>query len=363
MTISKESFLTFRDREKARYRSLKPKLFSPQAQGKGTYRRQPRDFCLANDRACENLYTSIRKAAIEYFRERRIPWHDGLDNRRLPSNHLCCSQSCCINFLFPMTSDPELLRTVASRFYPDFEKALPVYTDKPLQGSRFPYVAFEWIGSPPSYPDYLTEQHHKRGRPTRGANYTSADFVFRFLRRDGKIQLVLGEWKYTEDAGSTDYGTPKSPADRKPEVRKRTYREAFHRPGGVFKNQDKSLYDALFVGPFYQLMRLQLLAQEMEPVRELQADVVTVLHVTPEANREFREFVPSPSLKNTHLKDKFPNKGVLDIWEELVPAEKFMSLSTESLLGVLVREAQSTHPAWVAYLEQRYGWGRLGSLS
>ena len=261
-----------------------------------------------------------------------------------------------------MTSDPELLRTVARRFYPDFEKALPIDTDKPLQDGRSPYVAFEWIGSPPSYPDYLTEQHHKKGRPTRGANYTSADFAFRFLRRDGRIQLVLGEWKYTEDSGSTDYGTSKSPADRKPAARKRTYRKAFYRTDGIFKNQDDFLYDALFVGPFYQLMRLQLLAQEMERGRELQADVVTMLHITPEANQEFREFVPSPSSKNTSLRGKFPNKGTLDIWKELVPAEKFMSLSTESLLGVLGREALSTHPAWVAYLEQRYGWDRFGSI-
>lgn len=361
--------MTFRDREKTRYRSLKPKLCSAEAQRNGYYhdRPPPRDFCLADECSSENLYASIRKAAIEYFRERCITWHDGLCNRTLPSNHLCCSQSCCINFLFPMTSDPELLRSVARRFYPDFEKALPIDTDKPIQDGRFPYVAFEWIGSPPSYPDYLTEQCHKRGRPTRGANYTSADFAFRFLRRDGKIQLVLGEWKYTEDAGSTDYGTPRSPADRKPEVRKQTYRKAYHRrSGGVFENQDNALYDALFVGPFYQLMRLQLLAQEMEVGdlgKELQADVVTVMHVTPEANQEFREFVPSPSLKNTYMKDRFPNKGTLDIWKELVPAEKFMSLSTEALLELLVREAPSTHAAWVAYLEQRYGWGRHGSLS
>lgn len=357
--------MTFRDREKARYANLKRGLFSVEAQREGFYhgRPPPRHFCLADECSSENLHTSVREAAIEYFRERRIPWHDGLFNRRFPSNHLCCSQSCCINFLFPMTSDSELLRTFGRRFYPDFEKALPIDTDKPLQDGRFPYMAFEWIGSPPSYPDYLREQHHKKGRPTRGANYTSADFVFRFRRGDGKIQLVLGEWKYTEDSGSTDYGTAKNPADRKPAVRKRTYWEAFLRSGGVFKNQDKSLYDGLFVGPFYQLMRLQLLAQEMESGRELQADVVTVLHVTPEANREFREFVTSPSLKNTYMKDKFPNQGVLDIWKALVPPEKFMSLSTESLLGDLVREARSSHPAWVAYLEQRYGWGRHGNFS
>lgn len=65
----------------------------------------------------------------ENGRERGIPWHDGLQDRRLPSNHVCCSQSCCLNFLFPLTTRPQLLARVFRYIYPDLSEALPVAGD------------------------------------------------------------------------------------------------------------------------------------------------------------------------------------------------------------------------------------------
>ena len=73
--------MAFRDREKARYERVKPQLFSPEAQRLGKYRNLPRSFCLADDHASENLYPGFRTAAIQYFRQRSIPWHDGLNAR------------------------------------------------------------------------------------------------------------------------------------------------------------------------------------------------------------------------------------------------------------------------------------------
>jgi len=72
----------------------------------------------------------------------------------------------------------------------------------------------------------------------------------------------------------------------------------------VFKDRGEDLYNALFFDLFYQFMRLQLLAQEMELSREMDADVVSVLHICPKANREFRDRVTSP-----HLANIFPNRG------------------------------------------------------
>jgi hypothetical protein len=333
--------MTFRDREKERYRTLKPMLFSEEAQGDGTYRGRPRSFCLADDCSGENLYNGIRASAIQYFADRRIPWHDGLDKRRLPSNHLCCSQSCCVNFLYPMAGNPALVAAVLGVFFPGLAKAMPVYEDELLPGGSAPYMAFEWIGSQ----DYLGELKRKGGRRTRGANFTSADFAFRFIRKDGKVQLVLGEWKYTESYGSSDLGIP---------VRKANYRRAFDRADGVFGPQRRDLYDALFFDPFYQLMRLQLLAQEMEIGelgREMEADMVSVLHICPTANREFREHVTSPQLKAM-----FPGKGTLEIWQELVPEDRFMSISVEDLLDAVVRKGWSIDRDWVQYVGDRYGW-------
>ena len=124
--------VTFRDKEKDRYRDLKRKLFSNEAQDEGNYRGRTRFFCLSDEHSNENLYEAIRKPAIKYFEARNITWHDGLEKRRLPSNHLCCSQSCCINFLYPMTTKPRMLASVFQHFYPELAEPLPINEDKPL---------------------------------------------------------------------------------------------------------------------------------------------------------------------------------------------------------------------------------------
>ena len=72
--------MVFRDIEKKRYEKLKPILFSPAAQAHGSYRGIPRSFCLADGHSAENLYERIREDVIQYFQDRRITWHDGLDN-------------------------------------------------------------------------------------------------------------------------------------------------------------------------------------------------------------------------------------------------------------------------------------------
>ena len=330
--------MTFRDREKERYEKLKPILFSPAAQANGSYRGKPRPFCLADGCSAENLYVRIREDAIQYFLDREITWHDGLGNRRLPSNHLCCSQSCCINFLYPMTANRQLVSAVFEQIYPDLTQPLWIDKDQALPNGVFPYIAFEWIG----VDDYLGETRRKGRERTRGANFTSADFALRFRRKDGKIQIVVGEWKYTEEYRPVDKGI---------EVRKQNYFEAFHCSGGVFKRCDEDLYNALFFEPFYQLMRLQLLAQEMKHHKEMDADIVTILHVCPQANNEFRDRVTSP-----YLAAMFPGKGTLEIWKELVPEDKFMSISLEDFLDTIVRQAGADNREWVDYLKTRYGW-------
>jgi len=337
--------LTFRDGEKVRYEQIKEKLFSQKAQRNGTYKQIPRSFCLADEYSYENLYQDVRDSAITYFLIRGIPWHDGLKGRHLPSNHLCCSQSCCVNFLFPLVKRPEFIKAIFSHYYPEMDMPLPITEDKPLTDGTYPFIAFEWIGTC----DYLGEAKRKGMLRTRGANFTSADFTFRFRENSGRIHLVLGEWKYTEEYGRSYKGSGRSG-----EVRKNNYINFFKDQKGVFStNSDKdTLYDSLFYEPFYQLMRLQLLAQEMESYedKEMDANIVTVLHICPQANREFRDRVTSPYLEMT-----FPGKGTLEIWKNIVPREKFMSISVEDLLN-MIQDASMAEQEWVEYLKTRYGW-------
>jgi len=239
-----------------------------------------------------------------------------------------------------MVSRPDIIKSVFSRFYP-VDTPLPINKDDPLLGGSYPYMTFEWIG----VCDYLGETKRKGANRTRGAYFTSADFVFRFRRDDNKIQMVLGEWKYTEEYSESDKGI---------EVRKNNYRPAFNRTGGIFMGRGEDVYSALFFDPYYQLMRLQLLAQEMQEAREMDADLVTVLHICPEANNEFRKKVTSPKLR-----EMYPGRNTLEVWEELVPSVKFKSITVENLLDNIVEVARPKDRGWAKYLKKRYGWDRF----
>ncbi|MBU0492956.1 MAG: hypothetical protein KKA73_31140 [Chloroflexi bacterium] len=337
--------MTFRDNEKKRYQTLKPRLFSPAANEPGTYNHIPRDFCLADDHAAENLHASFREDAIAYFSQRGISWHDGSPDERghargLPSNHLCCSQCACVNALWPLTRQPHALANVFRPFFPDLAEALPFAADDPLPDGTQPLLAFEWIGQVGT--NYLGEVGHR----SRGANATSADFAFRFRRYDGRIQLVLGEWKYTEHYHIHE-------PNPKP-TQLRVYRDAFER--WQAQQPDLPEYHLLFVEPFYQLMRLTLLAQAMEQARidgagEMGTDVVSALVVAPRANRDYTERFTVPAFARY-------GRTVGAAWAHLAPPGRFAYLPTESLLTVIDQVAPEPLGGWRDYLLTRYGWWR-----
>jgi hypothetical protein len=340
--------MTFRDQEKARYQHLKGRLFSSQAQPAGVYFGRPREFCLADGCSAENLHTSLRAEAIEYFEKRGIGWHHGCgdaDERRktLPSNHLCCSQSACVNALAPMMRDAYLLTRVFSIFLPELSEPLSMTADDVLTNGEALFLSFEWIGTE----NYLGE----RGSRTRGANATSADFALRFRRHDGRIQLVLGEWKYTEE-----YNGKKLPEKINP-TRFRTYRKAFNRWDRDQSNLPP--YEAFFVDPFYQLMRLILLAREMERARdhgagEMEADVVSVVHIAPMANTDFSKRFTSPVFAQY-------GSTVTEAWAAIAPDGRFAAITSESLLTAISHLAGEQHREWADWLITRYGWWRAAS--
>jgi hypothetical protein len=335
--------MSLRDQEKERYKTIKNILFSEAAREPGLYHGIPRSFCLGERCSAENLFAGFREEALEYFRSRNIPWHDGLPDaygnpKGLPSNHLCCSQSACVNALFPFVRHPELIEAVFSQFYPDLEHAMPFYEDDPLPDGVIPYLAFEWIGKKGS--KYLCE----KGNRLRGANATSADFAFRFRRKDGHIQLVLGEWKYTE------YYARKEPD--KNETRHTAYKEAFDRWNSVQPLLPD--YDRFFVEPFYQLMRLTLLAQEMEHKRterdgEMEANIVSVLLIAPNANNEYKYRFTSQTFSQF-------GKTVSEAWTKLATPERFQSFGTERFFEAIREFVLADLEDWKKYLMTRYGW-------
>lgn len=324
---------TFLEREKARYTVFKPEsdCFSPSAaKTDGYYRTKDRPYCLPLDSALENLFPDIRQAAREFFVAHEIKWHDG--QNRNPSNHLCDSQVCCVNFLFSFGDKPDALATLLRPLYPDLD-AMEV-----IEGGR--YVTFEWIGRE----NHLREKIARNGKRTRGANYTSTDAAVMFQRTDGKRQVVLIEWKYTESYGPTAYHIAKSGTSRVA-----IYQHLYDAADCPLDKEVLPDFESLFYEPFYQLMRQQFLAHKMEQVKELGADVVSVLHIAPSQNTNFHR-ITSPSLSTIA-------STATGVWQRVVAdSQRFQAVSTESLFGALTTAQVPEMSAWLDYTRARYPW-------
>ena len=330
--------MTFRDREKSRIGPLKSRLFTESAVRDGLYRGVRREFCLHEEYGAENLEAGIRSAALAYFEDRAIGWHDGKD--REPSNHLCCSQSCCVNFWFPFVQAPDQLGAVLRGLGYDVAEVLAMEADGPLRDGTYPYIAFEWIGER----NYLGELRRGEVAPdegrSRGANFTSLDFCMRFRRSDGRTQLVAGEWKYTEHyPKGVDLRFSRGKTDRL----ERVYGKHLRKPDCQITGDVP--HAALFFDPFDQLMRQQLLCTAMERCREMCADVVTLLHVAPVANRELMRRVTSRELAGV-------GSDVHTIWGALTRPERFKGVATEELLALVCANAPTSQTR--EYLELRY---------
>lgn len=304
--------------------------FSSQARLFGMYKGKPRPFCLPVEFAEENLFPEIRETAPRFFAEHNIKWHDGQNDK--PSNHLCDSQVCCVNFLFPFAEKADSLAQVLRSVFPEIERMLPVESGK--------YVSFEWIGQE----NYLGEKISREGHRTRGANFTSADAIVMFERKDKKRQAVLIEWKYTESYGGTFLKYSKRGTDRT-----KIYQNLYDKEDCLIKKELLPGFESLFYEPFYQFMRQQFLAQEMEKAHELDADIVSLLHIAPAHNGDFQK-VTSPELAKQ-------GTSATAVWKKLVkPEGRFISVCTEELFGNNAIYRISEIATWLDYINSRYAW-------
>lgn len=318
--------LSFVARERLRQSAYFDTEFPGKNGYKGTaFRLQPDDKSL-------NLAPAIRDVAVRYIRDKEITWHTH-------SNHALSSQVCCLNFLMPLAEEPEMLSRVIG-------EALGIAEPEMLELESGPdgrpwFVGFEWNGRA----DYLNEAG-LQGTRTRGSNSTSADAVVHF-RHGGCVETLLIEWKYTESYGQaiSSTGNP---------TRTRCYERLVFAPDGPIRNELGVKLEDFFYEPFYQLLRQQMLAFQMQRAKEDGADRVRVLHVAPAANLALRK-VTSPALT------RFGDHAFAVFKSLLVFPEDFVSRSTESLFGPFMSDDSKDGNRWASYLAHRYMF--LGDVS
>ncbi len=286
-------------------------------------------YCLPSGDRKENLFSEIRDEAYRFFAKKNIKWHT------IGESHLLSSQAYCINFFFPFSYQPEALRLLLQPIFPEIDKMLPVEDDR--------FVTFEWNGGK----DYLGEPGYDGAR---GEMSTYPDAALKFTRRDGGTQIVLIEWKYTEKYQKADLAAGESGKRRQ-----KTYLP-FCEKGDCPLRLSLIDYDikkamvALFYEPFYQLLREQLLAREIEKDVGQGIHRVSVLHFCPAGNDAYHKTVHSKKIR-----DVFGNMGVIDVWKALIKnPDHFSSISPEALFQEFSLKGFSFFSDWAFYMKKRY---------
>lgn len=99
------------------------------------------------------------------------------------------------------------------------------------------------------------------------------------------------------------------------------------------------------------MMRHQLLAREMEEARELGAEVVTVVHISPANNTDLR-WITSPGLSSL-------GDSVAEAWKSLLRTPgRFIEVHTEDLLDAFDISAFPVLTGWHHYIGSRYPFSK-----
>ena len=288
----------------------------------------------------ENLYPGLRceDGALKFFEERGIKWHrtgrsGDTPGGQGPTRNLASSQVACVNFLLPLREIPGALTAVARAIDDDVQGIVPI-SDQGREST----VEIEWIGMGPPL--------EKDAARTRGANVTSVDAFMVGETSTGR-RAYLMEWKYIEDYRAGDDKGRGNPG----ETRRRRYTPLYRADYSSFNGSvpmDELLYE-----PFYQIMRLRLLADRMVAEKELCVSDARVVVVVPKSNTPYRNNITSPSLTR-----RFPDLGTVEGVVRATlkdPDRAFATVSTETLVNAVERECGDSISGWAAYQRERYG--------
>jgi hypothetical protein len=244
-----------------------------------------------------------------------------------------------MNFLLPLVDSRAALVALLRNLDDDVREVVTLeHTPRNPGVAVSSPVELEWVGSKSSL---------EGGLGTRGPNTTSADAFMVGVTDRGVRRAYLIEWKYVEDyTGTKSKGEGKSC-----ETRHRRYAALYHAPDSRFHGQvpmEELLYE-----PFYQFLRLGLLADKMVNEGEFGVTEAKVVVVCPTHNDAYRTTITSPALQR-----RFPAAKTVEaaFRSALRDPASFAIVSPESLAAAIRQSpAKGSLAPWLAYQQERYG--------
>ncbi|MDE2767689.1 MAG: hypothetical protein OXO54_08350 [Chloroflexota bacterium] len=245
---------------------------------------------------------------------------------------MASSQIACVNFLLPLLEIPGAPTAMLRAIDGDVTDVVSIQGEACASA-----IEIEWIG--------LNHALEGPNITSRGSLSTSVDGFLIADTRTGRRAYLL-EWKYVEEYRPNYLGE-----GRQGETRRRRYGERY-RTSCSFNG--KAPLEAWLYDPFYQIMRMRLLADRMVADRELDVSEAKVVVVVPAGNLAYRERITSPELSTL-----FPEaRSAADVMRNTLshPDRDFASVCPSVLAGAVRRTCGESATAWGNYLRKRYGW-------
>lgn len=306
---------------------------------------QSNPHLLALGHEIENLFEPLRgnDGGVKFFADRSLRWwrsarSGDTQGKDVPTRNMASSQIACVNFLLPLIGIEGALAAVLRTIDSDVQDVMLI--DHKKSGTTSP-VELEWIGVDRQGVDQPLE---KDARAIRGALTTSID-AFLVAKTTTAKRAYLMEWKYVEEYRKYNgSGRRRSPTPRG------RYLDLYNDDSSSFNGL--APMEELLDEPFYQLMRLRLLADRMVKEQELGISDAKLVVVVPEGNTAYREVITSPPLKT-----RFPNcETVSDVFRATLkrPDDAYGVVCPSTLVNAVERECGTAVSAWVKYQRERY---------
>jgi hypothetical protein len=329
-------------RQQATFRAT----LSTAGQGTGDQFTQRHPFIVPEGAEDENLFAALRgpDGARAYFEDRRITWWRNPKSGdrapgRGPTRNMTSSQIACVNLFLPIREHPALLTALLRTIDSSIVDVAPVPYETKNGAASTSLVELEWTG-----PHGTLE-----GGGSRGSRATSADACLIGVTDTGARRLFLIECKYTEQY--TEKGGAKGGGELGAARRKR-YDHRYRAPNSCFSGAVP--FEDVLYEPFYQIVRLGLLADAVSEKHPGLFDATRIAVVCPRENRAYRNRVTSPALRQQFPSSRTVEQVARSLWRD--PAG-FSMLDPRDLMDSARSATKSLSlEAWSRYIAERYGW-------